>query len=264
MTVAKRLEPILAAVAVRAAERRARFSLADLRAGLVVDSSRRESFTASLSTPGLAFITECKRRAPSAGALSSEAKLDERIRSYAAGGAAALSILTEQDHFDGNLDDLKAAPEIQLPRLRKDFILDEAMVLEAQLGGASAVLLIAACLEDSEMRELREVAREAGLGVLIEVHDEAELERAVPLAPEALGVNARNLTTFEIDLEVSLRILPRMPSSCVRVAESGLHGPEDLLRVRSAGADAALIGTALMRSDDPTATLIDWRRSLGA
>lgn len=264
MAATERLKPILAAVAERAAERRKTTSLADLRSTLQADATRRQAFIDALSGPGLAFIAECKRRAPSSGELSTETALDERIRAYAAGGASALSILTEQDFFDGSLADLRAAPEVTIPRLRKDFLIDEAMVLEAQHAGASAVLLIAACLEPAHMADLREIAREAGLGVLIEVHDEQELEIAAPLAPEALGVNARNLTTFEIDLEVTIGLLPQIPTTCIRVAESGLHDLDDLRRVRAAGADAALIGTALMRSDDPGATLREWKAAFDA
>lgn len=260
----KRLIPILEAVTRRAAERRAERSLADLRRDLQPDAARIEAFRGALAAPGLQIIAECKRRAPSAGELSSETSLDARIRSYASGGAAALSILTEQDHFSGTLSDLRAAPDVAVPRLRKDFVLDEAMVLEAQLAGASAVLLIVACLEDAQLAELREVAREAGLAVLIEVHDESELEVAAPLLPEALGVNARNLTTFEIDLQITLDLLPKIPDELLRVAESGLHQLEDLQRVHAAGADAALIGTALMQCEDPSARLREWRRALDA
>lgn len=259
---AERLKPILAAVAERARERRARASLADLRAELVADETRREAFVRALAGPELAFIAECKRRAPSAGELSDEASLEDRVRTYQRGGAAALSILTEEDHFGGSLADLSAAPEVRLPRLRKDFLLDEAMLLESQLAGASAVLLIVAALDASLLAELRGAAREVGLAVLIEVHDERELELAAPLAPEALGVNARDLTTFEIDLAVSERVLPLMPAGSLRVAESGLHSLADLRRMRAAGADAALVGTALMRSADPARTLGQWRAAL--
>ena len=258
----ERLAPILKAVAERSAKRRLTRSLASLRADLEPDPSRVEAFVQALRRPGLALIAECKRKAPSSGALSAEVQLDERIRQYATGGADVLSILTEQDHFGGTLDDLAAAPEVELPRLRKDFVLDEAMLLEAQLAGAEAVLLIAACLQPTQLAELRDQAREAGIAVLLEVHDEAELELAVPLAPDALGVNARNLTTFEIDLAVSEALLPRVPAHLLRVAESGMHCLDDLKRMQRAGADAALVGTALMKSPDPSATLRSWRAAL--
>ena len=262
MRITERLKPIVEAVTARNAERRALRPLSELRRELIDEPARRERFVAELRAPGLAFIAECKRRAPSSGKLSAELDLDARIESYARGGAAALSILTEQDHFDGRLEDLHAAPAIALPRLRKDFLIDEAMVLEAQLAGASAVLLIVACLERSALAELREVAREAGLAVLIEAHDRAELELAAELEPEALGVNSRDLTTFTIDLTRAVELLPHIPASCVRIAESGLHTLEDLQRVRDAGADVALVGTALMRAEDPAALLASWKEQL--
>ncbi|MFT7667978.1 MAG: indole-3-glycerol phosphate synthase [Planctomycetota bacterium] len=258
----ERLKPIMTAVAQRSAERRKQKSLADLRAELEVDSLRAENFKHSLRTPGLAFIAECKRRAPSTGELSTEVDLDARIRAYKQGGAAALSILTEQDFFSGELADLRAAPEVDLPRLRKDFVIDEGMVLEAQLGGASAVLLIAACLTPTQLRELREVARSIGIATLVEVHNEQELEIALQVDSDALGVNSRNLTTFEIDLDVGLRMLPQIPTDVVRIAESGLNNLKDLRRAMDAGADAALVGTALMRSDDPSALLLSWKEAL--
>lgn len=262
MSAPERLVPILAAVAERSRVRRAALPIEALRRDVTPAPERRRAFLDALSQPGLSFIAECKRKAPSTGQLSEEVDLTARIRAYAEGGARALSILTEEDHFQGSLADLGAAPEVTLPRIRKDFVLDEGMLLEAQLAGASAVLLLACCLDDVQLGELRAQARELGLAVLLEVHDEAELERAVPLAPEALGVNARDLRTFEIDLAVTERLLPRVPDGMLRVAESGLHDLDDLARVARAGADAALVGTALMRSADPAATLRSWSAAL--
>ncbi|MFT7486840.1 MAG: indole-3-glycerol phosphate synthase [Candidatus Paceibacteria bacterium] len=260
----ERLGPIMAAVAQRAAERRRVRSLESLRQDVQLDPARREQFVGALRQPGLSIIAECKRRAPSSGELSQEVDLQERIRSYAAGGADALSILTEADHFGGSLEDLSAAPEVEIPRLRKDFLLDEAMLLEAQYAGAKAVLLIAACLDPEQLKDLRQIAAGLGLGVLLEVHNRAELAVALPLQPDALGVNARDLTTFAIDLAVSEALLPEIPKSCVRVAESGLYELADLQRMQAAGADAVLIGTSLMRSPDPSQTLRDWKEGLDA
>lgn len=262
MPVPQRLAPILKAVAERSAERRSQRSLSDLRAELEVNNDRCSRFVGALSHPGLGLIAECKRKAPSTGELCAEENLDQRLRDYARGGANAFSILTETDHFGGCLADLQAAPDLTLPRIRKDFLLDEAMVLEAQVAGAHAVLLIAACLDPSLLAELRGVAREAGLAVLLEVHNEAELDLALPLAPEAVGVNARNLDTFEVDLGVTERLLPLIPTEMLRVAESGMHCLEDLQRMRLAGADAALVGTALMRSSNPAGLLMEWRSGL--
>jgi len=262
MSAPERLQPILAAVTERARLRRAARPLAELRRDVELAPERRQAFVDALAAPGLSFIAECKRKAPSTGQLSEEVDLAARIRAYSEGGARALSILTEEDHFQGSLADLGAAPEVALPRIRKDFILDEAMLVEAQLAGASAVLLLACCLDDAQLAELRAQASELGLAVLLEVHDEQELERAVPLAPDALGVNARDLRTFEIDLAVTERLLPQVPVGPLRVAESGLHDLDDLRRVTAAGADAALVGTALMRSGDPAATLRSWTAAL--
>jgi len=257
-----RLTPILEAVRRRSAERRAGQTLADLRRELEPDPARRRRFVDALGGPDFAFIAECKRRAPSAGELSTEVDLAARIRAYAKGGAAALSILTEADHFSGSLVDLAAAPEVSLPRLRKDFVLDEGMVLESCACGADAILLIAACLEPAHLRDLRELAEQCGLGVLLEIHDPDELAPAVAAKPDAIGVNARDLTTFEIDLARTEELLPEIPGTVIRVAESGLSTIEDLRRVRRAGADAALVGTSLMRAADPGQQLADWLEAL--
>ena len=173
-------------------------------------------------------------------------------------------MLTEQDHFGGHPADLRAVEHVGLPRLRKDFLLDEAMVLESVAMGADAVLLLAVCLPDPLLGELLEVARALGLGVLVEVHDESELERALACGPDCVGVNARDLKTFEVDLARVEQLLPKIPPGVLRVAESGLRSLPDLLRVASAGAHAALVGETLMRSPDPEATLAQWKAGLQA
>lgn len=258
-----RLDPILRSVAERAQARREEQPLAGLRAGLAADPGRRARFMQALLSDGLAVIAECKRRSPSVGQLSQEVDLAARAAGYAAGGAAALSVLTEQDHFSGSPADLAAVAGSGLPRLRKDFILDEGMVLESVAMGADAILLLAVCLPDPLLGELRQCAAEAGLAVLLEVHDELELERALPHMPDALGVNARDLKTFHVDLATVEGLLPRVPAGIARVAESGVDGLAALRRVQAAGADAALVGEALMRSADPSATLAGWREALG-
>ncbi len=271
---AGRLEPIVAAVRGRAAERRRREPLAQLEAAVQADPRRRERFLSALSRPELAFICELKRRSPSAGVLLAEegesSDQDSRggprwralAHAYRAGGASALSILTEQDHFAGSLEDLRAAEICGLPRLRKDFVIDEAMLLEACLYGADAVLLIAAILDDATLRRLMECCAHYGLAVLLEVHDERELERAAVLNPDLIGVNARDLSTLRVDLATCERLLPRIPPGALRVAESGIKNIADLQRVRAAGADAVLIGETLMRSADPAGTLRTWQEAL--
>lgn len=253
-----RLDPILKSVAAHAEERRA------ARGGPAIadpDPVRGARFVEALSMPGeLSFIAECKRRSPSVGVLSEESNLSDRAQSYADGGAAALSILTEEDHFQGRITDLADAAGTGLPRLRKDFMLSVDMVVESVAMGADAVLLLAVCLDDVQLMDMRAAARDLGLAVLLEVHDDAELERGLRVAPDCLGINARDLRTFEVDLAVSERLLPQVPKDIVRVAESGIHRPEDALRMLRAGADAALVGEALMKSADPAETLRSWRR----
>lgn len=269
-----KLAPVVAAVRRRAEERREALPVAELErrvAELVRGRdvpSPCERFLARFAPDELALICELKRRSPSAGQLLAEdahrphARYRALAEGYAAGGAAAFSVLTERDHFDGGLEDLARVADLGVPMLRKDFVLDRAMVLESALHGASAVLLIAALLDDRELAELRAAAREVELAVLLEVHDEDELERALPHAPELLGVNARDLRTLVTDLGTVERVLPRIPAGVVRVAESGLKTAADLRRVRAAGANAVLVGESLVTSGDALGTLRAWRNEL--
>ncbi len=252
------LASILESVRARAAARRRREPLASLRSRVRPDPARGEAFRAALRRPGLSLIAECKRRSPSAGTLDTASEHGPRARAYAAGGAAALSVLTERDHFGGSLADLSAVAAAGLPRLRKDFLLDEGMVWESVPAGADAVLLIVACLPDGRLGELAALARELGLAVLMEVHAAAELERALAVDADCIGVNARDLRSFEVDLGVVESLLPEIPAGRLRVAESGIRGAAELRRVRSAGADAALVGSALMRAPDPRGRLREW------
>lgn len=258
MSTGTRLDPILESVRQRAEQRRRKQSLAALRAESAPDPQRRARFLDALRAPGLSFIAECKRRSPSVGTLAKELDLAQRVRSYAQGGAHALSILTEQDHFGGAPGDLVEAALGGLPRLRKDFLLDEGMVLESLAMGADAVLLLAVCLPGDRLAELRHLAGELGLATLVEVHDTEELERALEVDPDCLGVNARDLRSFEVDVEIFPRLLPAIPQDIVRVAESGMRGLEQVQAARLAGADAVLIGEALMRTEDPARTLRAW------
>jgi indole-3-glycerol phosphate synthase len=264
-----RLGPILSAVKERAEQRCAAGNLERLltareaqlaqRSALpagqknMAATSGRAFFCNRLETPGLAIIAEHKRVAPSAGQLaacgeqSDSQDVEKRCAAYAQGGAAALSILTEEDFFAGSLNDLQRAESSGLPRLRKDFLLNEWMVRESAAAGADAILLLAVCLPGSALSEMTALAHELDLAVLCEIHDPEELQFAVAAQPDCIGVNARDLRTFEINLDTTLQLLPQVPNGFVRVAESGIHEFEHLLAVRNAGADAALIGTAFMR-----------------
>jgi indole-3-glycerol phosphate synthase len=255
---AGRLGPIVERVRARLAERRRELPQSQLAASVRPDPRRAERFVAALRAPGLAVIAECKRRSPSAGQLTAETDWTERSKAYARAGAAVISVLTEADHFGGAPQHLDQARAAGLPLLRKDFLLDTSMVLESALWGADAVLLLPCILEPAQLKELFDCACELGLGCLVEVHNEAELELALELNPAVLGVNSRDLATFTTDLAVVERLFPLIPTTSLRVAESGLRDAADVARVRAAGADAVLIGEALMRSQDPETSLRGW------
>ena len=201
-------------------------------------------------------IAEFKRRSPSAGPIRPGADPAEVVPGYARAGAAAISVLTDEEFFDGRIEHLgRARAACALPVLRKDFLLDERDLLEARLAGADAALLIARLLPDGRLRALLETARAAGLEALVEVHDERELERALAAGADPIGVNHRDLDTLAIDLSLSSRLRRLAPPSVALVAESGLRGPDDVRRVADAGIDAILVGEALMRAPDPGAAL---------
>lgn len=216
----------------------------------------RRDFLGALRKPGLSVIAEIKRSSPSKGPLRPGLDPPHLARDYERGGAAAVSILTDGRFFQGSLDDLRAVREAaSLPLLRKDFMIDPYQLAEAAAAGADAVLLIAACLNRAGLKELLTAARELGLAALVEVHDEGELALAVQLGAPAIGVNNRDLRTFAVDLAVGLRLLPLIPNTIVRVAESGIHGPSESCALRQAGADAILVGESLVLSDDPSALI---------
>ncbi|MDQ6835015.1 MAG: indole-3-glycerol phosphate synthase TrpC, partial [Actinomycetota bacterium] len=208
-------------------------------------------FAAALRRPGLAIIAEHKRRSPSAGSIREDLSLEEVVSAYQRGGAAALSILTEEESFGGRLDDLgRARSAAWLPILRKDFIVDPYQVPEALAAGADAILLIVAALDVAELASLHELARSLGLGVLVEVHDRAQLQVAATLGPEMIGINNRDLTTLQVDIGRTLDLLPEVPTGTLSVAESGFRTPAELERLSAAGVDAVLVGEALMRASD--------------
>ena len=199
-----------------------------------------------------AVIAEIKKASPSQGVIRAEFEPAKHARSYESAGAACLSVLTEQDHFQGDPEHLKAAREAcDLPVLRKDFIVEPWQVWETRAMGADAMLLIVAALGDTQLEDLHGLGREAGLDVLVEVHEGTELARAARLAPTLLGVNNRNLETFEVDLETCERLKPAAPPEALLVAESGIHAREHVERLRTSGIHAFLVGEAFMRADDP-------------
>jgi indole-3-glycerol phosphate synthase len=215
------------------------------------EGRRPRDFLAALRAPGLSLIAEHKRRSPSAGAIREDLSLEEVVRSYDRGGAAAISVLTDGPSFGGSLEDLpEARAATDLPILRKDFIVDAYQVHEALAAGADAILLIVAALSDEELRELRELAKELGLDVLVEAHDYRELRRAVDAGARLVGINNRDLTTLEVDVRRAFELRELVPADVTVVAESGFSTPQQLRELEAAGIDAVLIGEALMRSPD--------------
>jgi indole-3-glycerol phosphate synthase len=201
---------------------------------------------------GVAVIAELKKASPSRGLIRADFEAAGLAQELEGAGAAALSVLTEDDRFQGSLANLeKASAATQLPCLRKDFIVDDFQLLEARAHAADAVLLIVAALEQKSLIALAQKARATGLDVLCEVHDERELERALDAGCDLIGVNNRDLRTFAVDLETSLRLAEKMPAGAVRVAESGIHNAADIARLRAAGFHAFLIGESLMRAERP-------------
>ena len=205
---------------------------------------------------GAAIIAELKKASPSRGLIRENFAVADLARQLEAGGAAALSVLTEEKHFQGSLQNLRLASEaVSLPCLRKDFIVDEIQLLEARAYGGDAVLLIVAALSDSELENLHRAARELELDVLCEVHDEGELERALAIGCDIIGVNNRDLKTFAVSLDTCVKLRPRIPASILCVAESGMHSGADIARLRSIRYHAFLIGETLMKQPDPAEAL---------
>jgi indole-3-glycerol phosphate synthase len=210
----------------------------------------------------LQVIAEVKRRSPSKGALAPGLVPGVLAKAYEAGGAACISVLTDAEFFGGSASDLEEArAAVDLPVLRKDFTVCEADVADARLMGADAVLLIVAALDDAELRAFSSLARDLGLAALVEVHDEAEVDRALGAGASIIGVNQRDLVTFDVDTDRAVRVAASIPDGVARVAESGIRGGDDARRLRDAGYDAVLVGETLVRSGDPAAAVRELRCS---
>ena len=256
------LQKILARKAEEVAERRTRVPQAEL-AARCRDTGPTRGFAAALerrvAAGRAAVIAEVKKASPSKGLIRPDFDPAQIAKSYETGGAACLSVLTDVDFFQGADAYLQSARSAcSLPVLRKDFLLDAYQVYEARALGADCILLIAAALEDAPLRELAALARSIGLDVLVEVHDEAELDRALALPADAgliLGVNNRNLRSFEVSLDTTVLLKARLPADRWLVTESGIHAPEDVRKMRDAGVHAFLVGEAFMRAADPGAAL---------
>ncbi len=251
------LATILAATHRIVEVRQEREPLADLSKRASATPSPAGRFEGALRTVDrVNLIAECKRRSPSSGMLRPEYDPAAIARGYAEAGAAAISVLTEPTFFDGALEHLAAVREaVDVPILRKDFLVSEYQLLEARAAGADAVLLIAAALRPVELKVLHDHAAGLGLGVLVEVHDATELAVAIDAGARIIGVNNRNLRTLQIDVRVSEELLPRIPADVIAVSESGLKSHADILRLRQHGCRAFLIGERFMTARDPGVAL---------
>lgn len=231
--------------------------LADLRA-LVSVAPPPDDFYAALRTPGVTLIAECKKASPSKGLMVPDYDAARLARTYAQAGAGAISVLTDDRHFQGSLEDLRDVKETvgRIPVLRKDFIFNPYQVYEARAAGADAILLITAVLSDNDLQSLLELTRKLGMYALIEVHTREELERVLPLQPRIIGVNNRNLQTFQVDFANTARLRAMIPPEMVTVAESGLKTEADVRRMAEIGVDAVLVGETLVTSKDVYGTAV--------
>jgi indole-3-glycerol phosphate synthase len=250
------LDELVAGAVADALERRAARSLQEVEADALARPAAMDAVAALAPADRVKIIAEVKRASPSRGPLADIVDPAALAVSYQTGGAAAISVLTEGRRFGGSLDDLEQVREaVEIPVLRKDFIAEEYQVLEARAAGADLVLLIVAALEQSVLQRLHALIRELGMTALVETHSAEEVERALDLGAQVVGVNARDLSTFELDRDLFGALADSIPSGVIRIAESAVLEPGDVARYRAAGADVVLIGEALVRGDDPIATL---------
>jgi indole-3-glycerol phosphate synthase len=259
--VIPRLDELVGATRDAVARRQRERSLSDLAAEVETGREGRP-FAEALYRPGTSVIAEHKRRSPSAGTIREGASCAELVSAYERGGAAAVSILTEEEHFGGSLADLREArAAIELPILRKDFTIDPYQLYEAKLAGADAVLLVIGSLEQPELASLYAQAQELDLDVIVEIHDDEELERALELDCDVIGINNRNLEDFSVDIQRTFDLLADVPAGKVVVSESGIHHRGQIEELEQVGVDAVLIGEALMRAADPEQALRELTRS---
>ncbi|MER7278800.1 indole-3-glycerol phosphate synthase TrpC [Dactylosporangium sp. NPDC000244] len=245
------LDEILAGVREDLAVREAQVPLAEIKQRAAEAPPPRDAY-AKLRAPGVGVIAEVKRASPSKGALAEIPDPAELAKEYAAGGARCVSVLTEGRWFGGSLDDFAAVrAAIDIPMLRKDFVVSSYQVHEARAYGADLVLLIVAALDQNTLSGLLDRIESLGMTALVEVHDEEETDRALEAGARVIGINARNLRTLEVDRTVFERIAPGLPAEVVKIAESGVRGPHDLIRYASAGADAVLVGEGLVTQKSP-------------
>jgi len=247
------LERIVAVKRSEVADARSKRSEAELRR---TESPPARPFLAALRRPGIQVIAEVKKASPSAGVIRQQADVAAIARTYERGGAACISVLTDAQHFQGSLSDLERVRQaVGLPVLRKDFIIDPYQILEARAAGADAILLIAEILNDQELLAFRLQAAELGMATLAECHDPVNLDRIIASGAELIGINNRNLHTFETRLEHTLALAARVPPDRLLVSESGIRTRADVERLEAAGVKAILVGETLMRSAEPAALL---------
>ncbi len=251
------LDDILDGVRADLAERQQRTSIEQLKERAAKQPDAKDALPA-FRAPGVSVIAEVKRSSPSKGALATISDPARLAEDYAAGGASAISVLTEERRFGGTLDDLKAVrAAVDVPVLRKDFIITSYQLWEARACGADLILLIAAALDHNALVALVERAESIGLTPLVEVHTEDEILRAVDAGAKMVGVNARNLKTLEVDRDTFARLAPLIPEGVVRIAESGVRGPHDVIELAREGADAVLVGESLVTGKEPRTAVAD-------
>jgi indole-3-glycerol phosphate synthase len=249
--VTVRLEEMVQATRDSLARRKRETPIAELEHALAERGEGRP-FMEALAHPGTSLIAEHKRRSPSAGVIREGATVAEIVQAYERGGAAAISVLTEEQHFGGSLDDLyEARRTTQLPILRKDFCVDLYQLYEAKVAGADAVLLVVGSLRDDDLERLYAEAQALDLDAIVEVHDEEELDSALELDVDVIGINNRNLEDFTVDIQVTVDLLAAIPTGKIVVSESGIRTRQEIEELERVGVDAVLIGETLMRAADP-------------